>query len=61
MEMKIKKIAGILLLGIGLVGLVLPLMPGIIFILAGAALLGLRIETIEKFIRSLSGKGFQQK
>ncbi|MEJ2636626.1 MAG: hypothetical protein P8184_15200 [Calditrichia bacterium] len=59
--MKIKKIAGILLLGIGLVGLVLPLMPGIIFILAGAALLGLRIEMIEKFIRSLSGKGFQQK
>ncbi len=61
MEAKIKKIAGILLLGIGLVGLVLPLMPGIIFILAGAALLGLRIETIEKFIRSLSGKGIQQK
>jgi len=37
---RVRELSGIALLAVGIIGLALPLMPGIPFLIAGAALLG---------------------
>lgn len=43
-----RKSAGVVLLGIGIVGLLMPILPGWLLIFVGLALLGVRIPFIER-------------
>ena len=48
-----KKISGISLIVVGVVGIFLPIIPGILLILAGLLLFGIRKEQIKKWIMKL--------
>ena len=52
----IKGIAGIILIIIGIIGLFLPVIPGVLLILAGLILLGVKKEQIHKWIKKLKLK-----
>ncbi len=43
-----RKSAGVVLLGIGIIGLLMPILPGWLLIFVGLALLGIRIPFIER-------------
>ncbi len=54
MDIKIlKKIAGIILIVIGVVGLFLPIIQGVLLIFAGLLLLGVKKEQIKKWFKNL--------
>lgn len=46
----IRIVAGVILIGVGLVGLLLPILPGIPLLLAGVALLGSRHPWVRPFM-----------
>jgi len=48
-----KKIAGITLIVIGVIGLFLPIIQGVLLIFAGLLLLGVKKEQIKKWIKKL--------
>ena len=47
----LKKAAGILLIILGIIGLFLPILQGILLILAGLFLLGIKTDDIKKWLR----------
>ena len=49
----LKRIAGIALIVIGVIGLFLPIIQGILLIIAGLLLLGVKKEEIKKWFRKL--------
>ena len=49
----LKNMAGITLIGIGIVGLFLPIIQGVLLILAGLFLMGIKIEQIKKWFKKL--------
>ena len=52
MDLKIfKKIAGIILIVIGIIGLFLPIIQGILLIIAGLLLLGVKKEQIKEWFK----------
>ena len=54
MDLKIfKKIAGIILIIIGIIGLFLPILQGVLLIIAGMLLLGVKKEQIKKWVKKL--------
>ncbi|MEZ5126818.1 MAG: PGPGW domain-containing protein [Thermoleophilia bacterium] len=53
----LRPIAGAVLLGIGLLGLLLPILPGWLLIFVGLALLGVRLPVVERLkARLLTGR-----
>jgi uncharacterized membrane protein YbaN (DUF454 family) len=50
---KLGNIAGFILLGLGLIGMILPIIPGIPLLIAGAALLGADHLAVRPFSRLL--------
>lgn len=54
MYLKILKSAvGIALIGVGVIGIFLPIIPGILLILAGLFLMGIRIKDIKRWVSKL--------
>jgi len=51
-----KKILGIVLIAIGIIGLFLPVIQGILLIIAGLLLLGVKKEQMMKWVKKLSFK-----
>ncbi len=49
----LKNMAGITLIGIGIVGLFLPIVQGVLLILAGLFLMGIRMEDVKKWFSNL--------
>ena len=49
----LKRIGGVLLIIIGITGLFLPIIPGILLIIAGLLLLEIKKETIKKWFKKL--------
>ena len=49
----LKNIAGVTLIGIGIAGLFLPILQGVLLILAGLFLLGISIEDVKKWFNKL--------
>ena len=49
----LKNITGVILIGIGIVGLFLPILQGILLILAGLFLMGIRISDIKRWLKKL--------
>ena len=49
----LKNMAGITLIGIGIVGLFLPIIQGVLLILAGLFLMGIKIEQIKKWFKKI--------
>jgi len=49
----LKKIAGMILVSIGIIGLFLPLIQGILLILAGLFLLGIRVDDVKNWFKKL--------
>ena len=49
----LKKIAGITLIIIGIIGLFVPIIQGILLIFAGLLLLGIKKEQIKKWVKKL--------
>lgn len=49
----LKNIAGIALIGVGVAGLFLPVLQGVLMILAGLLLLGIKKEQIRKWFKKL--------
>lgn len=45
--------AGITLIGIGIVGLFLPILQGVLLILLGLFLMGIKIEDVKKWFKKL--------
>ena len=52
----LKRIAGIILIIIGVIGLFLPIIQGILLILAGLYLLEVKKETIKKWVNKAKGQ-----
>ena len=54
MDFKIfKKIAGVILIAIGIIGLFLPIIQGILLIIAGLLLMGINKEQIRNWFKKL--------
>jgi len=54
MDIKIfKKVAGIILIVIGVIGLFLPIIQGVLLIIAGLLLLGVKKQQIKKWVKKL--------
>ena len=54
MDVKIlKNIAGVILIVIGIIGLFLPLIPGVLLMIAGLLLMGVKIDDIKKWFNKL--------
>lgn len=49
----LKNMAGVTLIGIGIVGLFLPILQGILLIFAGLLLMGIKKEQIKEWFRKL--------
>ena len=49
----LKNIAGITLIGIGIIGLFVPILQGILLILAGLLLMGIKMEQVKNWFRKL--------
>ncbi len=49
----LKKIIGIALIAVGVIGLFLPILQGILLILAGLSLMGIKVEDIKKWFKKL--------
>ena len=49
----LKKIAGITLIIVGIIGLFLPILQGVLMIIAGLLLLGIRKEQIKKWFEKI--------
>jgi len=49
----LKNIAGIILIGIGIVGLFVPIIQGVLLIIAGLLILGIKKEQIGKWFKKL--------
>ena len=49
----LKKIAGVILIILGIIGLFLPILQGILLIFAGLLLLGVKTEQIKAWFRKL--------
>ncbi len=49
----LKKILGIILVGIGIVGIFVPIIQGILLILAGLFLLEIKVEDVKKWFKKL--------
>ena len=49
----LKAILGTVLIIIGIIGLFLPIIPGIVIIISGLLLFGVKIEDIKKWIKKL--------
>ena len=45
--------AGVILIGIGVIGLFLPIVQGVLLIIAGLFLMGIKIEDVKKWFNSL--------
>ena len=48
-----KNIAGVILIGLGIVGLFLPILQGILLILAGLFLMEIKVDDIKKWFKKL--------
>ena len=49
----LKKIIGIILIAIGIVGLFLPIIQGVLLIIAGLFLMGIKVEDVKKWFKKL--------
>ena len=49
----LKKIGGVILIAIGIVGLFLPILQGILLITAGLFLMGIKIEKVKSWFKKL--------
>ncbi|MBI3036035.1 hypothetical protein HYY71_06980 [Candidatus Woesearchaeota archaeon] len=49
----LKKILGIALIALGIIGLFLPILQGILLILAGLFLMGIKIDDIKKWLKKV--------
>lgn len=49
--MAIKKVVGVILIIFGIIGLFLPILQGILMIIAGLSLIGVKKNTIKKYIK----------
>ena len=49
----LKKILGVILIIIGIIGLFLPILPGVLVIIAGLFLLGIKVEDVKKWFGKL--------
>ncbi len=49
----LKRVIGIFLIGLGIVGLFLPILQGILLILAGLFLMEIKVEDIKKWLKKL--------
>ena len=49
----LKNMAGVTLIGIGIIGLFVPILQGILLILAGLLLMGIKIEQVKEWFRRL--------
>ena len=49
----LKNTAGVALIGVGVIGLFLPILQGILMIIAGLLLLGVKKEQIREWLRKL--------
>lgn len=49
----LKNMAGITLIGFGIIGLFLPILQGVLLILAGLLLMGVKKEQIRKWFRKI--------
>ncbi|MBS3096783.1 hypothetical protein J4480_05065 [Candidatus Woesearchaeota archaeon] len=49
----LKRIAGFALVGLGIIGIFVPILQGILLILAGLFLLEIKVEDIKKWIKKL--------
>ena len=54
----LKKITGIILIVIGIIGLFLPIMQGILLIIAGLLLMGYKKKDIDRWIKKIKFKIF---
>ena len=49
----LKNIAGVVLISIGIIGLFLPILQGILLIIAGLALMGIKLKDVRKWIKKI--------
>ena len=49
----LKNAAGVALIGIGVIGLFLPIVQGILLIMAGLFLMGIKLDDVRKWIKNL--------
>ena len=49
----LKNIAGIILIGIGIVGLFLPIIQGVLLIILGLFLMGIKVSDVKKWFKKL--------
>ena len=49
----LKRVAGIILIAIGIIGLFLPIIQGILLILAGMFLMGIKVEDVKRWFKKL--------
>ena len=49
----LKRIIGVALIAVGIIGLFLPILQGVLMIIAGLLLLGIKKEQIKKWIKKL--------
>lgn len=49
----LKNMAGVTLIGVGIIGLFLPILQGILLIFAGLLLMGVKKEQIKKWFRKI--------
>ena len=49
----LKNIAGVSLIGIGVIGIFLPIVQGVLLIIAGLYLMGVKIDDVKKWFKSL--------
>jgi len=49
----LKKVVGIILIVVGVIGLFVPILQGVLMILAGLFLLGIKTEDIKKWFKKL--------
>lgn len=49
----LKNTAGIIFIGVGIIGLFLPIIQGVLLITAGLFLLGIKLDNVKKWFRKL--------
>lgn len=52
----LKNTAGIVLIGVGIIGIFLPIVQGVLLIMAGLFLMGIKIDDVKKWFKSLKFK-----
>ncbi len=52
----LRRIAGVLLIVGGVLGLIMPIMPGIIFLVLGLELFGIRLLFVDRVVERVRGK-----